>query len=261
MPTSGDMALPTNGVASSSMGLGQNHPLANQITGTGTVFFITKSQVPKDRKVTYANFVCTIRPQKTETHRVRMTAGGDKLDYPRDASSPTVPMLDAKIHINSTISDAKQGARHLGLDIKNYIIGTPMAYFQYLRVPQSVIPPEVWDDPRYTIAIVNNGYVYLEIRRGMYGLKKPPSSRSTSLSRNSLLPAMNPCLSRQASGVTAQNAQHSSSVLTILASSISPKQTQCTSSTPSKPTTTSQLTGPVNYTAASVSTGTTAKDT
>jgi hypothetical protein len=101
-----------------------------------------------------------------------MTAGGDKLDYPGDASSPTVSMLDAKIHINSIISDAHKGARHLGLDIKNYFLGTPMTYFQYIRVPTSVIPKEVWDDPRYTIDIAADGYVYLEIRRGMYGLKE-----------------------------------------------------------------------------------------
>jgi hypothetical protein len=155
-----------------SHGIGTSRPLAEQIEGTGTIFFIKKSQVPKDRKVTYANFICNIRPQKTETHRVRMTAGGDKLDYPGDASSPTVSMLDAKIHINSTISDAKNGARHLGLDIKNYYLGTPMEYFQYIRVPTSVIPQEVWDDPRYDIQVANDGYVYLEIRRGMYGLKE-----------------------------------------------------------------------------------------
>jgi hypothetical protein len=153
-------------------GIGTNRPIAEQIKGTGTVFFIKKSQVPNKRKVTYANFICNIRPQKSETHRVRMTAGGDRLDYPGDASSPTVSMLDAKIHINSTISDAKHGARHLGIDIKNYYLGTPMEYYQYLRVPTSVIPQEVWDDARYDIHVADDGYVYLEIRRGMYGLKE-----------------------------------------------------------------------------------------
>jgi hypothetical protein len=153
-------------------GLGLQRDPKDRITGTGTIFFIAKSQVPAKRKVTYANFVCNIRPQKSETHRVRMTAGGDKLDYPGDASSPTVSMLDSKIHINSTISDAKRGARHLGLDIKNYFLGTPMAYFQYMRVQPSAIPQEVWDDPRYDIQIAADGYIYLEIRRGMYGLKE-----------------------------------------------------------------------------------------
>jgi hypothetical protein len=135
-----------------SHGIGTSRPANEQIKGTSTIVFITKTQVPQDRKVTYANFICNIRPQKSETHRVRMTAGGDKLDYPGDASSPTVSMLDAKIHINSTISDAHKGARHLGLDIKNYYLGTPMSYYQYLRVPPSVIPQEVWNDIRYDIS-------------------------------------------------------------------------------------------------------------
>jgi hypothetical protein len=100
-----------------------------------------------------------------------MTAGGDKLDYPGDPSSPAVSMLDAKLHINSTISDAKRGARYLDLDIKNFCLGTPMTYFQYLQVRPSIISQEVWDDSNYSIAVVPDGYVYLEIRRDMYGRK------------------------------------------------------------------------------------------
>jgi hypothetical protein len=82
-------------------GLGTTHPLAKQVKGTVPFFFIEKSQGPQDPKVTYANFKCNIRPQKTETHRVHMTAGRDKLDYPGDASSPAVSMLDTKININN----------------------------------------------------------------------------------------------------------------------------------------------------------------
>ena len=35
--------------------------------------FIAYSDIPKDRKVTYANFICDYRPLKTERFRVRMT--------------------------------------------------------------------------------------------------------------------------------------------------------------------------------------------
>jgi hypothetical protein len=148
-------------------GLGTTHSLARYL------IFYRKITSSPDRKVTYANFICNIRPQKTETHHVRMTAGGDKRDYPSNASSPAVSMLHAKIHINSTISDALNGARYyLGLDIKNFYLGTPMTYYQYIRVRPSVIPQEVWDDPRYNIPIATNGYVYLEIRCGMYCLKE-----------------------------------------------------------------------------------------
>ena len=92
-----------------------------------------------------ANFICTIRQQKKETHQVRMTAGGDKLDYHDDASSPTVAILDAKIHINSTISNAKRGARYVCMDVQNFYLGTPMSYYQYIRVRRH----QIWDDPRY----------------------------------------------------------------------------------------------------------------
>jgi len=91
-------------------GIGKNRPDNKKIKGTGTIFPIRRHAIPSDRKVTYANFVCNIRPQKAETHRVRMTAGGDKLDYPGDPSSPAEAILDAKLHINSVISDAKHGA-------------------------------------------------------------------------------------------------------------------------------------------------------
>jgi hypothetical protein len=151
-------------------GIGKDRPLSERITGSGTIFFIL---IPSDRHVLYANYaVCNIRPQKTETHRVHMTAGGDQLDYPGDASSPAVAMLDAKLHINSTISDAHKGARYLGIDIKNYYLGTPLKYYQYIHVLAKRIPQEVWDDPRYAPHIEPDGFVNLEICRGMYGLKE-----------------------------------------------------------------------------------------
>jgi hypothetical protein len=101
-----------------------------------------------------------------------MTAGGDQLDYPDNASSPAVAMLDAKLYINSTFSDAHKGARYLGIDIKTYYLRTPMKYYQYIRVHAKMIPQEVWDNSRYAPHIEADGFVYLKICRGMYGLKE-----------------------------------------------------------------------------------------
>jgi hypothetical protein len=47
---------------------------------TETIVFICKAAVPVGRKVTYGRIVAQIRPQKTETHRVRLTVGGDRLE-------------------------------------------------------------------------------------------------------------------------------------------------------------------------------------
>ena len=45
-------------------GIGKTRPKADRIEGTGTIFFTTKDKTPKDRKITYANFICNIRPKK-----------------------------------------------------------------------------------------------------------------------------------------------------------------------------------------------------
>ena len=54
--------------------------VGNRIKGTDTIFFIHKHQIPPDRwkDVTYAQFVCELKPNKTEVHRTRLTVGGDK---------------------------------------------------------------------------------------------------------------------------------------------------------------------------------------
>ena len=134
------------------------------------MFSSTKDRIPKDRKIAYANFICNIRPQKSETHCVRLTVGGDKLDYPGDPSSPAVSLLNVKIHINSTISRAKNNARHMCIDIKNFYLGNPMNYFQYMRIHKNIIPQEVLDE--YNIIFDDRNFTYVEIRRGMYGLKE-----------------------------------------------------------------------------------------
>ena len=35
-----------------------------------------------------------------------------------------------------------------------------------------MVPREVWGDPRYDIHIAVDSFIYLEIQRGMYGLKE-----------------------------------------------------------------------------------------
>jgi hypothetical protein len=92
--------------------LSANRPAEQRVAGTDAVFFIRPRQFPAGRKVTYANFVCTVRPAgKAELCRIRMTVGGNRLDACQDVRSPAVGVTDTKLHINSTISDAKDGAR------------------------------------------------------------------------------------------------------------------------------------------------------
>ena len=51
-------------------------------TVTNTVFFVEKSFIPHNCKVTYAQMVATIRPTKAKVKRVRITVARDRLDFP-----------------------------------------------------------------------------------------------------------------------------------------------------------------------------------
>ena len=54
--------------------------LKRGIQGTETMEFIQKHEVPYDKKVTYARFICDYRLQKEEKERTRITVGGNRLD-------------------------------------------------------------------------------------------------------------------------------------------------------------------------------------
>jgi len=78
--------------------------LPNMPSGSNTIRFVAKSAVPRDRKVMYGCIVVEIRPQKAETHRTRLTVGGNLIEYPGDVSTPTADLTTAKCLFNSTIS-------------------------------------------------------------------------------------------------------------------------------------------------------------
>jgi hypothetical protein len=58
--------------------------VGGRIEGSNTIFFIPHNAVTKGKVITYGRFVVDIRPNKTETHRVRLTVGGNLIQYPGD---------------------------------------------------------------------------------------------------------------------------------------------------------------------------------
>ena len=139
----------------------------NRVEPTNTIFYIPFSKVPKHKQPTYAYFVCSYRPQKAEPYRTRITVGGNLIDYPGNLSMKVADMTTFKILVNSTLSTP--GACCLGLDVKNYYLGTPMDDYEYMFISINSIPQEII--AHYKLQdIVHNGKVYMEIRHGMYGL-------------------------------------------------------------------------------------------
>jgi hypothetical protein len=135
------------------------------IPGTGTCFFIKLTNIPMDRKITYGKIFCDYKPHKKEKERVRLTVGGDRLDYYGDVATSKADITKFKILINSTLS-TKDAAMTM-MDIKNYYLGTPLLRFEYMKMSLSRFSEEIVQ--KYNL---NNGCVYINIRKGMYGLKQ-----------------------------------------------------------------------------------------
>ena len=138
-------------------------------SGTNTVFFVHPSKIPKDKKVTYAKLVADLRPLKKETHRVRVTLGGDKLPYEGPTATQSASLVLVKTHLNSVIST--ENAKYATLDISDYFYGTPMKTYEYVRIKLDIIPQEIVDQYNL-LCLEKDGWVYMEVRKGMPGLKQ-----------------------------------------------------------------------------------------
>jgi hypothetical protein len=144
----------------------------NTVLGTDTIDFIHQHEVPPDKKVTYGNFICDYRPLKTEPYRVRLTVGGDKLPYDNDAGSPAASLLETKLILNSTISDADKGARFLCADLKDHFLASPMKDPEFMRIRYKYFPDAIRKQYNLDQFVTNTGYIYIRIKKGMYGLKQ-----------------------------------------------------------------------------------------
>ena len=58
----------------------------------------------KTKDVTYGQFVCMVRPERTETNRTRRVTGGNSINYLVELATPTAEMMVATILFNSVVS-------------------------------------------------------------------------------------------------------------------------------------------------------------
>ena len=59
----------------------------------------------------------------------------------------------------------------MSLDIKIFYLGTPMDKYEYMKIKIENIPQEIIEEYNL-MPMVHNGYIHLEIRKGMYSLKQ-----------------------------------------------------------------------------------------
>eukprot|EP00804_Cyclotella_cryptica_P028359 CCRYP_016427-RA/>CCRYP_016427-RA protein AED:0.05 eAED:0.03 QI:0/0/0/1/1/1/2/0/1237 len=120
------------------------------------------------RDVTYGRICANFRPEKEDPHRIRLTVGGNKIHFPGDCGTPTADMLTTKILLNSIIST--QGARFMTIDIKDFYLNTPMARPEFMRLKLADIPEDFITLYNLRNLATPDGYVYVRIQKGMYGL-------------------------------------------------------------------------------------------
>jgi len=144
--------------------------LPGVVEGTDTMEFINKHEVPFDRlkDTTYARIVCNVRPEKKDPYRCRITVGGNLINYPGDCGTPTADLLTVKLLLNSVIST--RGGKFMTLDISNFYLNTPLKRKEYVRMKLSDFPENVIKHYNLREMATPDGFVYVAIKRGMYGL-------------------------------------------------------------------------------------------
>ena len=144
--------------------------MPGRTTGTNTIFFIHKSEIPAERwkDVTSGRIVCDERPQKAEVNRTRLTIDGSRINIDIDCGTPTASLLTVKLLLNSVLSTP--GAKFMCLDLKDFYLNTPLARPEFLRLRLANFPEDVIEHYGLREKVDAKGYIYVKCVRGMYGL-------------------------------------------------------------------------------------------
>ena len=71
--------------------------------------------IPTDHTVTYANIIVDYRPQKSDPYHIKITAGGNLINYSVELTTGTVYLTTFKILQDIIISTVN--AKHMCVDI------------------------------------------------------------------------------------------------------------------------------------------------
>ena len=96
---------------------------------------------------TYGNPVVDYRPQTEDPKRIRITAGGNLINYADKLSVRTADINTAKYHWNSVIST--KNARYMCLDIGNFYLSAALEYYEYMKMPLALFP--AWTIQQYQL--------------------------------------------------------------------------------------------------------------
>ena len=136
--------------------------MPGRVKGTNTLFFIGKEDIPTAswRDVMYGHIVVSYRSEEQDANRVRLTIGGNRVNYPGDYGTPTTNMLTIKLLLNSVISTP--GEKFMTIDIKDFYLNTLMMRYKYMRLKLEDLPEDVIKEYKLRDKVTKDGYVYLK---------------------------------------------------------------------------------------------------
>ena len=80
---------------------------------------------------------------------------------------------------NSVLSTNK--AKYMTMDISNMYLNTPLDWFEYMRMKLTNFPQEIIDEYKLNDCVNSNGWMYMEIRKALYGLCQSGALAATKL--------------------------------------------------------------------------------
>ena len=125
--------------------------------------------------------MCTFRPEKSDPNRTRITIAGQNITVAMDVGTKTASLDLVKLLLNSVLS--RKGAKFVTFDIKNFYLQTPLDRPEYVRIKLSDIPLEFAEEYNLKDFVDANGWVYFEIRNGVYGLPQSGALAQTLLEK------------------------------------------------------------------------------
>ena len=122
----------------------------------------TKTAVPTYKTVAYPRYTIAVQLEKDEKYKVRITAGGDRIDYEGDVSTHTASMETIKTHWNSVISTPN--AKYCTGDIYNMYLTFDLVNSKYVKFKVNLIPPCII--VHYILKnLIHDGYIYGKINK------------------------------------------------------------------------------------------------
>ncbi len=138
--------------------------------GMNSILVMTHAEIakiPKNQTVTYARVVVNFCPQKADPHCIRITASGSLINYPGKLFTRTANLTTSKLMWNSVLST--KGAKYMCLDIKKNYLTAPLDHFEYVKMPLALFPKWIIKQCDLQKHVLK-GFVYLEMRRAVWGL-------------------------------------------------------------------------------------------